>query len=73
MKLVRGIQGVDDFIDGVKEDPTGNTVAASIALYEVTKVVNIDVSVTQGQCEGLGTWDANGRKRGWHSNVVGYG
>jgi hypothetical protein len=46
MKLVCRIQGADDFINGVKEDPTGNMATASIALYKVTEVVHVDVRVT---------------------------
>jgi hypothetical protein len=40
------MQGADDFVDGVKEDPTGNAMTTSIALHEVTEVVHVDVSVT---------------------------
>jgi hypothetical protein len=36
---------MDDFIDSVEEDATGNAVAAGIALDKITEVINIDICI----------------------------
>jgi hypothetical protein len=48
MESVGRIKGADDFVNGVKQDTSGNTAATGTASNEIAKIINIHVGVGQG-------------------------
>jgi hypothetical protein len=53
MKSVGRVQRSNDFVDGMKQDTMCNTPTTSIALDQVTKIVDIHIGVCQRECMRL--------------------
>jgi hypothetical protein len=55
VKVMGRIQGANDFIDSMEQDPARNTSSTGITLNQVAKIVDVNIGVTQGERVRLAT------------------
>jgi hypothetical protein len=59
VKLMGGIEGTENLINGMEQDPTGDAMTAGITLDQVAKIVDVHIGVCQGECMRLAAGDLN--------------
>jgi hypothetical protein len=68
---MRGVKGMNDFIDGMEQDTSSDTVPMRITLNQVAEVIKVDIGVTQGKGVRLATGDGSRGQGGWHAGHSG--